>query len=156
MASSFHAAAIPRKYQLWPHWFSFPCEFDVFHTPNHWANGDTCIRFTENILKPYITRIREEMDSPDQPALLIISEARWMVRSRKIFKTTKSWLLLYLQVQPTSCSHLTLVLIRLQRDETPSGKNVQVNMCTTVMKELSAQWLTALYDNFRGHPELIK
>ena len=23
------------------------------------------------------------------------------------------------------------------------------------MKELSAQWLTALYDNFRGHPELI-
>lgn len=23
--------------------FSFSCEFDVFHTPNHWANEDTCI-----------------------------------------------------------------------------------------------------------------
>ena len=28
-------------------------------------------------------------------------------------------------------------------------------MGTAVMKELSAQWLTAMYDNFRGRPELI-
>ena len=28
-------------------------------------------------------------------------------------------------------------------------------MGTAVTKELSAQWLTALYDNFRGRPELI-
>ena len=28
-------------------------------------------------------------------------------------------------------------------------------MGTAVMKELSAQWLTALYDNFRGCPEII-
>ena len=56
--------------------FSFPCEFDVIHTPNHWPNKGTCIRFTESILNPYITRIRKEMDSPDQPALLIMDKFR--------------------------------------------------------------------------------
>ena len=56
--------------------FSFPSEFDVFHTPNHWANGETCIRFNECILKPYITRIPEEIGSSDQPALLIMDKLR--------------------------------------------------------------------------------
>ena len=56
--------------------FSFPCALDVFHTPNHWENDGTCIRFTESIFKPYITRIRKEMDSPDQPALLIMDKFR--------------------------------------------------------------------------------
>ena len=42
---------------------------------------------------------------------------------------------------------------RLQNHEDP--KIVQVDLSTAVMKELSAQWLTTLYDNFRGHPELI-
>lgn len=31
---------------------------------------------TESILKPYFTRIREEMDSPHQPALLIMDKFR--------------------------------------------------------------------------------
>ena len=59
--------------------FSFPCEFDVFHTPNHWANEDTCIHFTENILMPYITKVREEWGSPNQPAILIMDKFRWQV-----------------------------------------------------------------------------
>jgi hypothetical protein len=47
-----------------------------FTFPRHWANGETCIRFKECILKPYVTRIREEMGSPDQPALLIMDKFR--------------------------------------------------------------------------------
>ena len=45
----------------------------------------------------------------------INSEARWMLRSRRILKTTRFWFLLCLQVQQTNCSHLTLVPIRLQK-----------------------------------------
>lgn len=25
--------------------YKFPDGFDVFHTPNHWANEETCLRF---------------------------------------------------------------------------------------------------------------
>ena len=48
----------------------------MFHMPNHWAHGEICIHFNEHILKPYVTRIREEMGSPDQPALLIMDKFR--------------------------------------------------------------------------------
>ena len=45
------------------------------------------------------------------------------------------------------------VMKQLQDHEDP--KNVQVNLSTAVMKELRAQWLTALHDNFRCRPEQI-
>ena len=44
----------------------------VFHTFNHWANAETCERFTERILLPYVNQIREEKLAPDQYALLIM------------------------------------------------------------------------------------
>ena len=42
---------------------------------------------------------------------------------------------------------------QLQDIEDPT--NVKVNMSTALMKELSAKWLTALYPNLRGCPELM-
>ena len=33
--------------------YKFPDGFDVFHTPIHWANGETCLRFFEKIVFPY-------------------------------------------------------------------------------------------------------
>ena len=33
----------------------FPEGFDIWRTPNHWANGETSIRFMKNIILPYIS-----------------------------------------------------------------------------------------------------
>ena len=30
----------------------FPNGFDVWHTPNHWANSETCVRYLEKIILP--------------------------------------------------------------------------------------------------------
>ena len=43
---------------------------DIYHSETHWANAETCIRFTQ-VLLPYIDRIREEIGNPSQAALLI-------------------------------------------------------------------------------------
>ena len=40
--------------------YAFPDGFDIFHTPNHWANEDTCLRFFANIIFPYVDKVREE------------------------------------------------------------------------------------------------
>ena len=29
--------------------YTFPDGFDVFHTPNHWANEETCLHFFEKL-----------------------------------------------------------------------------------------------------------
>ena len=43
--------------------YKFPDGFDIFHTPNHWANEETCIRFFQKIIFPYVNKIREEIGS---------------------------------------------------------------------------------------------
>ena len=37
---------------------AFPEGFDIWHTPNHWANGGTSIRFVKNIILPYVSATR--------------------------------------------------------------------------------------------------
>lgn len=42
-----------------PH-FTFPPEFDVWHSSSHWANQETVIRFIEKIIIPYVEKTRAE------------------------------------------------------------------------------------------------
>ena len=52
--------------------FTFPDGFDIFHTPNHWANEETCLRFFEKIIFPYVRKVREALKAPSQKALVIM------------------------------------------------------------------------------------
>ena len=52
--------------------YAFPDGFDIFHTPNHWANEETCIRFFEKIIFPYINKIRTALNAPSQKAMVIM------------------------------------------------------------------------------------
>ena len=52
--------------------FNFPESFDVFHTPNHWPNTKTCVRYVNNIIIPYVQHRRESLGvQMDRPALVI-------------------------------------------------------------------------------------
>ena len=48
---------------------TFTDRFNIFHTPNHWANEETCHRFMEKIIFPYIRKARV---TPSQKALVIV------------------------------------------------------------------------------------
>ena len=52
--------------------YAFPDGFDIFHTPNHWANEETCLRFFKNIIFPYVQRTREAISVPTQKALVLM------------------------------------------------------------------------------------
>lgn len=50
----------------------FPADFDVWHSPNHWANQETSLRFIHNIIIPYVQKTRAEKGlSPTHQALPI-------------------------------------------------------------------------------------
>ena len=52
--------------------FAFPEGYDVWHSPNHWANGDTVVRYIEKVILPYFRRVRAEKGLPDtHPGLCI-------------------------------------------------------------------------------------
>ena len=44
---------------------------------------------------------------------------------------------------------------QLQSNAGNDANKVQVDMKTTVMKELGVNWLTALYDYLRGRPKIL-
>ena len=52
--------------------FVFPDCFDTFHSPNHWANEETCLQFFIKVVFPYNDKVREAMEALDQKALLIM------------------------------------------------------------------------------------
>ena len=51
---------------------NFPEGFDIWHTPNHWANGDTSIRFVKNIILPYVSATREDLGLGKEHMALVI------------------------------------------------------------------------------------
>ena len=60
-----------------PQFSGFPPEFDIWHSPNHWANQETTIRFINNVILPYINKTRQEMSlRSDYPALAIFDVFR--------------------------------------------------------------------------------
>ena len=41
--------------------YCFPQNFYAFHSPNHWANEKTCMRFFQKIIFPYIKKSKKKL-----------------------------------------------------------------------------------------------
>ena len=39
----------------------FPEGFDTWHTPDHWANSETCIHCVKNIILPYVSATHKDL-----------------------------------------------------------------------------------------------
>ena len=46
--------------------------FDIWHTPNHWANGETSIHFVKNIILPYICTTRKDLGLGEEHMAVVI------------------------------------------------------------------------------------
>ena len=41
--------------------YEFPNDWDITHTPNHWLNEDTMLQYIENIIVPFMNRVRIDL-----------------------------------------------------------------------------------------------
>ena len=54
----------------------FPEGFDFWHTPNYWANSDTCcIRFITKIILPYICATRKDLGLAEEHMAVVIFDS---------------------------------------------------------------------------------
>ena len=155
---------------------AFPNGFDVFHTPNHWANAETCERFMERILLPYVTQIRQEKLAPDQYALLIMDRFSGQKTDAVLSLLEENKIMVVFvppgttdKLQPLDLSankaakdflrqrfhHWYADQVKQQLQSDCNASIVQVDMRTIVMKELGVKWLSELYDYLRGRPEIL-
>ena len=50
--------------------YEFPGDWSITHTPKHWSNKSTMLEYMDDIIVPYIKRVREDLGlGPEQVAL---------------------------------------------------------------------------------------
>ena len=59
--------------------FTFPCEWNVTHSPNHWSTEATMIEYVEEIINLYVEATRDLLNDPAKAALAIIDKFRGQI-----------------------------------------------------------------------------
>ena len=158
--------------------YSFPSGFDIWHTPNHWANTNTTIRFINTIIVPYVTSVRERMELPVEHPAIVMFDAFRGHKGSEIEDLLKENHVLPVPI-PSNCTdrlqpvdvsvnkplkdHLRNNFTRWyasqvqeQLEKGTSIEEVKVDLRLSVMKELEAKWLVSAYDYFKGNGSIIQ
>ena len=158
--------------------FEFPPEFDVCHSPNHWASQDTTLRFVIQVIVPYDNKVRQEMKlRSDYPALVIfdvfrgqtVTEVHELLEENHIYivkvpsNCTDKLQPLDLLVNKPTKDHIRQKFrswyaqkVKAELDAGKSPDSVKVDLKMSVIKEVGARWLVSLYDYFLSNPSRVR
>lgn len=159
--------------------YTFPDNFDITHSENHWANQDTMTRYIKNIIIPYVDKIKDELDLPLGKKALVIFDCFRGQLSAEFLELLKSNRLVYVCVPPNCTDLLQPMDLSVNKpakdflkskfqqfyaDEvskqfdtnTENIKEVTVDLSLTRLKPLGAMWLVQLYDYLKSNKQIIK
>jgi hypothetical protein len=153
---------------------TFPKDWHVTYTQNHWANETTTEAYINQLLFPYIVKKRAELHlPPDKPALVIFDRFKGQC-TQKILNLLDNNNVRVCMV-PANCTDRLQPLdvsinkaakeyLRNQfqqwyseqvckqlKEESQTSK---VDLSLSVMKPLGAKWLISLYEYLRDNPSL--
>ena len=142
---------------------TFPSDWDPTVTNNHWSNEESILRYIDNIILPYISRRREELQPPDQKALVVMdyyAAHRTDSLKQKLIDNNIEYHYVPVackdQLQPIDLSlnkqkdelkalfnqwYANQVAEQLDETEDPLMTKVKVNTSMSVIKPLHATWL---------------
>ena len=155
---------------------SFPSDGHVTFTPNQWSNEDTMLAYIENVIVPYVVKMRSTLKLPhSQSALAIFDhfERQLILGFRCLWTPTKSLPWMYqLNVQTVYSpwtsginkpfkDHMKAsfqmwytqqVCLQLQQKQMHKA----VDLKLSVRKPLSANFLMAAFIYVQNNPDLVK
>ena len=50
--------------------YNFPLDWDITHSPNHWSNQETMLRYINNVIVPYIDLVHKDLGMGAEQAAL--------------------------------------------------------------------------------------
>ena len=156
----------------------FPNGFDVWHTPNHWANSETCVRYLEKIILPYVIEKRRQLGLSEEHMALVIFDV-FKGHQGDDFKAILSNNNILSVLVPSNCTDLLQPMdVSVQKplkdqvrngfqswyseqvtDQLNDGKQAEEIIVSTQlsrMKPIGVRWITAAYDYLRSKPEIIR
>jgi hypothetical protein len=74
------------------------------HNDTHWSNEETTLALCNDVIGPYVQKVRDELENPNAPALVVsdLFAAHWTAAVRKWFEDRR---IVYIPVPPLT--HLT-------------------------------------------------
>jgi hypothetical protein len=153
--------------------FKFPSDWDITHSPNHWANEETTLQYVEAILVPYFTAQRAALDlDPTHPGLLLM-DVFAAHRTDKVKKLLAHHNIIYIfipanctgELQPLDVSgngnfkeSLKSSFSEWYSDEVTKQlkegrEHSKVGLQLTILKPLHANWLLQAWESLSNHPK---
>ena len=157
--------------------FKFPQNWNVTHSPNHWANEDTTLEYLQKIIIPYIQQMRTELSlSENHPALAIFDMFKAHLTD-PVTKILEENSILFVTVPPNCTDRLQPLDISLnksvkdflrkmfqewyadqvmsQLDDDPGCTIQPISLTGAAVKSKTASWLVQMFDYVESNPHLI-
>ena len=153
---------------------SFPDEWHVTYTANHWSNEITMIDYVKKLIIPYVERQRQHLGCNNDQSALVLFDAFRGQCVEGVFKELENNNIFYVLV-PANCTDklqpLDLSVNKPAKDfirfkfqqwyseiiskQLEEGTEEDVDMRLSVMKPLSANWMIELYHYLKSRPDII-
>eukprot|EP00117_Sycon_ciliatum_P024114 scpid76020/ scgid20316/ len=151
-----------------------PGDWDVHHSENHWSNEATMLHFIDAVIIPYVTKTRADLQLPStQPALCIFGVFA-AHRVESVRKHLQDATIRFVYV-PACCTGELQPLDKtlnnpykkalkecftdwyagVVKKALDEDKPVEVDLKTSVVKELHAKWLIEVHTAMQAKKELI-
>ena len=104
--------------------FQFPKSFSVTFSENHWSNTEKSVEFFEEIIFPYLKKVKEEKGFPNEQISLIIMDTikgQDNDTVKELCAVNHCEIVIVPIISPISFSRWTFQLIRLQSHIFPSS-----------------------------------
>ena len=158
--------------------FTFPSDWDITHSPKHWSTEETMVQYIENIIIPYVQRLREDFGD-NQSALVIMDNFKGQITSKinNLLETNNINVCLLpanttdllqpmdISVNKPAKDFLKRKFERWYSDEVmkqlqgvsdiESAEIEPINICFSAMKVLTSQWLVDMNEYIANNPQFI-
>ena len=157
--------------------FKFPNSFSVTFTENHWSNADKLVRFFEEIICPYLDKVKKENRYPNEQYSLIVIDT-FKGQDNNTLKELCSKNNCEVVIVPHNLTHKfqpldisinkaakaliqnlynewlsNQVTIQLKRGIDPA--DVKISSKLSDLKPLHASWIDELYHHLSNEAEMI-
>ena len=154
---------------------TFPPDWHITCSSNHWANESTMIDYINKILIPYLSVKRKELKLPSNYPALVIFDKFTAQGTDQVLQILQNNNIYFVMVPANTTDRLQPLDISVNKpakdflrnqfqewyadqvcQQLKGAKAVQpVDLKLSVMKPLGAKWMIKLFDHFCARPEVI-
>jgi hypothetical protein len=153
---------------------SYPSNWHITYTNNHWANEKTTIDHINNVLLPYINEVRRKLSlSSNHTALVIFDRFKGQCTSTVLQLLSDNHIQIAIvpanltdRLQPLDISVNKAVKEHLRKEfsrwyseqlctKIKSNPSATVDLSMSTLKPLGVKWLVSMYDYIKVNKEII-